>query len=136
MNTVHRSPSLMGALLERASLANSPLMAMSSSSARSSRKLPVPAAQASFMVKSTTTPSCSEMNFESCPPISKIVSGTLPSSMVLPMKVDPVLCAVISSLIVSAPTSSPANSRPEPVVPTPSTRTRSPHFSFHTASSR
>ena len=31
----------------------------------------------------------------------------------------PVLCAVISSLTVSAPISSPISSRPEPVVPTP-----------------
>ena len=33
----------------------------------------------------------------------------------------PVLWAVISSLTMSAPTSSPISSRPEPVVPTPST---------------
>ena len=43
MNTVHRSPRRIGASDDRASSANSPLMAMSSSSARSSRKLPVPA---------------------------------------------------------------------------------------------
>ena len=43
-----------------------------------------------------------------------------------PMNVAPVLWAVISSLTVSAPMSSPINSRPEPVVPTPRMRSRGP----------
>ncbi len=79
------------------------------------------------MVKSTTTPRSSEMNFESCPPISKIVSGTRPSSIRCPTKVAPVLWAVISSLTVSAPISAPISSRPEPVVPAPRITSRSPH---------
>ena len=129
MNTVHRSPRRIGASLASAISANCFLIAMSSSSARSSRKLPVPAAHASFIVKSTTTPSCSEMYLASCPPISKIVSGSCPSSMVFPTNSAPVLCAVISSLIVSAPTSSPISSRPDPVVPTPPIVSESPHWS-------
>ena len=99
-------------------------MLMPSFSARSSRKEPVPAAQASFMVKSTTMPSCRLMNLLSWPPISKIVSHCLPS--LRPMKSAPVLWAVISSVMVSAPMSSPISSRPEPVVPTPSMLMRSP----------
>ncbi len=74
MNTVQRSPMRMGAREERAISANSPLIRISSRSACSSRKDPVPAAQASFIAKSTTTPSSRLMNFESCPPISKMVS--------------------------------------------------------------
>ena len=75
MNTVQRSPRRTGASEDSASSANSPMMLMPSFSACSSRKEPVPAAQASFMAKSTTTPSSRLMNLESCPPISKMVSG-------------------------------------------------------------
>ncbi len=58
------------------------------------------------------------MNLESCPPISKMVStDSMPSRRQTCMA--PVLWAVISSLTMSAPTSSPISSRPEPVVPTP-----------------
>ena len=78
----------------------------------------MPAAQASFIAKSTTTPFSIEMNFESCPPISKMVSTGSPPSVLL-MWMAPVLCAVISSLTTSAPTNSAISSRPEPVVPTP-----------------
>ena len=121
MKTVQRSPSLIGCALESAIRANSSLMRMPSSLARSSRKLPVPAAQASFIAKSTTMPSSRLMNLASWPPISKIVSTPRPR-IVRSMNVAPVLCAVISSLIVSAPTSSPISSRPDPVVPTPRMR--------------
>ena len=62
---------------DSASSANSPMMLMPSFSACSSRNEPVPAAQASFMAKSTTMPSCRLMNLESWPPISKIVSHLL-----------------------------------------------------------
>ncbi len=85
----------------------------------------MPAAHASFMAKSTTTPSWRLMNLLSWPPISKMVSTRL--SILRPMKSAPVLWAVISSVTVSAPVSSPTSSRPEPVVPTPSTRMRSPN---------
>ena len=74
MNTVQRSPRRIGAVDCSASSANSPMMAMPSFSACSSRNEPVPAAQASFMAKSTTMPSCRLMNLESWPPISKMVS--------------------------------------------------------------
>ena len=125
MNTVQRSPRRIGAGELSASCANSPMMLMPSFSACSSRNEPVPAAQASFMAKSTTTPSCRLMNLLSWPPISKIVSTC--RSILRPMKAAPVLWAVISSVTVSAPVSSPMSSRPEPVVPTPSTRMRSPN---------
>ena len=118
MNTVQRSPSRVGAGAESASCANSPLMLMPSFSACSSRNEPVPAAQASFMAKSTTTPFSMEMNLESWPPISKMVSTGSPPRVLLTCSA-PVLCAVISSLTTSAPTSSAISSRPEPVVPTP-----------------
>ena len=85
----------------------------------------MPAAHASFIAKSTTIPSSRLMNLASCPPISKIVSTPRPR-IVRSMKAAPVLCAVISSLTVSAPTSSPISSRPDPVVPTPQIRTLPP----------
>jgi hypothetical protein len=131
MKTVQRSPSLTGARDASARSENSPLMATPSSSARSSRKLPVPAAHASFMVKSTTTESprtgsrARRMYLLSCPPISKMVSGCTPSKR-SPTNAAPVLCAVISSWIESAPINSPTNSRPLPVVPTPQMRKRCP----------
>ena len=78
------------------------------------------------MAKSTTTPFSMEMNFESCPPISKMVSTGSPPSVLL-MCTAPVLCAVISSLTASAPTNSAISSRPEPVVPTPRISRREPH---------
>ncbi len=99
-------------------------MLMPSFSACSSRNEPVPAAQASFIAKSTTMPSCRLMNLLSWPPISKIVSHCL--SILRPMKSAPVLWAVISSVMMSAPVSSPMSSRPEPVVPTPSRLMRAP----------
>ena len=74
MNTVQRSPRRIGAVDCSARSANSPMMLMPSFSACSSRNEPVPAAQASFMAKSTTMPSCRLMNLESWPPISKMVS--------------------------------------------------------------
>jgi len=77
----------------------------------------VPAAQASFIAKSTTMPSWTLMYLLSWPPISKIVSQRRP--ILRPMKSAPVLWAVISSVTMSAPVSSPMSSRPEPVVPTP-----------------
>jgi len=70
---------------------------MPSFSACSSRNEPVPAAQTLFIVKSTTTPLSMLMNFESCPPISKIVS-TVGSRYIAP-----VAWAVISFLTTSAP---------------------------------
>ena len=104
-------------------------MLMPSFSACSSRNEPVPAAQASFMAKSTTTPFSMEMNLESCPPISKMVSTGSPPSVLL-MWMAPVLCAVISSLTTSAPTNSAISSRPEPVVPTPQIFRRLPQMRF------
>ena len=106
--------------------ANSPLMEMPSFSACSSRNDPVPAAQASFMAKSTTTPCSIEMNLESWPPISKMVSTGSPPMVWLTCSA-PVLCAVISSLTTSAPANSAISSRPDPVVPTPRISSRSPH---------
>ena len=70
------------------------------------------------MAKSTTTPFSIEMNLESCPPISKMVSTGSPPRVLL-MWMAPVLWAVISSLTASAPTNSAISSRPDPVVPTP-----------------
>ena len=102
-------------------------MLMPSFSACSSRNDPVPAAQASFIAKSTTTPFSMEMNLESWPPISKIVSTGSPPS-VLETWIAPVLWAVISSLTTSAPTNSAISSRPDPVVPTPRTSRRAPHI--------
>ena len=67
MKTVQRSPSRTGAFEESASRANSPLMLMPSFSACSSRNEPVPAAQASFIAKSTTTPFSMEMNLRILP---------------------------------------------------------------------
>ena len=93
----------------------------------------MPAAQASFMAKSTTTPFSIEMNFESCPPISKIVSTGSPPSVLL-MWIAPVLCAVISSLTTSAPTNSAISSRPLPVVPTPQIFSRLPQIRSTSAS--
>ena len=81
MKTVHRSPNLIGCSELNASSANSPFMFIPSFSACSSRNDPVPAAQASFMVKSTTTSSCMLINLESWPPISNIVSGRFPVSL-------------------------------------------------------
>jgi len=74
MKTVQRSPIFTGHSEERARDPNSPLMETSSFSACSSRKEPVPAAQTLFISKSTTTPLSTLIYFESCPPISKIVS--------------------------------------------------------------
>ena len=79
-----------GAVEASARLANSPLMLMPSFSACSSRNEPVPAAQASFMAKSTTTWFSMEMNLESCPPISKMVSTGSPPRVLL-MWMAPVL---------------------------------------------
>ena len=56
MKTVQRSPRHDGAGDRRASVANSSRIEMPSRSACSSRKEPVPAAQALFIAKSTTTP--------------------------------------------------------------------------------
>src|ERR1035441_3251526 len=133
MNTVQRSPRRVGLCALNASRANSPLMLMPSFSACSSRKDPVPAAQASFMAKSTTTPFSMEMNFESWPPISKIVSTGSPPSVLL-MWIAPVLCAVISSFTTSAPTNSAISSRPLPVVPTPRIFSRLPQIRSTSAS--
>src|ERR1022692_4333738 len=78
MKTVQRSPRRVGQGAASARRANSPLMLMPSFSACSSRNEPVPAAQASFMAKSTTTPCSMEINLESWPPISKMVSTGSP----------------------------------------------------------
>jgi|GEM_PF-5656193 len=100
MNTVQRSPSRQGWRADSARLANSSLMATDNFSACSSRKEPVPAAQALFISKSTITPSFRAMNFESWPPISKMVS-TLGS-----MCTAARAWAVISFLTTSAPVKS------------------------------
>ncbi len=98
---------------ESADCANSTFIEIFSFSACSSRKEPVPAAQALFISKSTTTPSFKDMYFESCPPISKTVST------VLSINTAAVAWAVISFFIISAPTKSAIMYLPEPVVPTP-----------------
>ncbi len=120
MKTVQRSPNLQGDEAQSALLSNSCLIRMPSRSACSSRNEPVPAAQALFISKSTTAPSLRLMNFESCPPISKIVStnGSMAAAAVA--------CAVISFLTTSAPIISPVRYRPEPVVPAPRIVTREP----------
>jgi len=113
MNTVHRSPSFTGAHDDSAS--SRTLLDGNAEFLRALlQKGTGPGAQARSC-EVTTTPFCMLMNFESCPPISKMVSGCA-SSIVCAMNSAPVLCAVISSLMVSAPTSSPMSSRPEPVV--------------------
>ena len=73
------------------------------------------------------------MNLESWPPISKIVSTSAPPRAALTWTA-PVLCAVISSLTTSAPTNSPTSSRPDPVVPTPATASRSPQAALSSVS--
>ncbi|GBE36378.1 hypothetical protein BMS3Bbin07_00525 [bacterium BMS3Bbin07] len=127
INTVHLSPSLQGLVDEKAQSANSPLMEILSFSACSSRNEPVPAAHALFISKSTIMPSRRDIYFESCPPISKIVStsGSI--------KTAAVACAVISFFTISAPTKSAIMYLPEPVVPTPHISTSSP-TSFPTSS--
>src|SRR3970040_492820 len=111
MKTVQRSPRRMGAGEDRARRENSPTIETPSRSACSSRNDPVPAAHASFIVKSTTTPSSTRMNLESCPPISKIVSTASPVR-VRATCTAPVLWAVISSWMASAPTSYAIRSPP------------------------
>ena len=120
MNTVQRSPNLHGDSAWNARSSNSCLMLMPSRSACSSRNDPVPAAQALFISKSTTAPSRRLIYFESCPPISKIVS-TVGS-----MAAAAVAWAVISFLTTSAPIMSPVRYLPEPVVPAPRILTRGP----------
>ena len=74
---------------------------MRSRSACSSRNDPVPAAQALFIVKSTTAPRLMRTNLLSCPPISMSVStcGSIHTAARA--------CAVISLRTESAPTKSP-----------------------------
>ncbi|OQA08171.1 MAG: hypothetical protein BWY66_01108 [bacterium ADurb.Bin374] len=118
MYTVQRSVSLNGVFAASARLSYSPAMSMPSLLAVSSRKLPVPAAQTLFMRKSTTKAWLSDVYFASWPPSSKIVS-TSGRNWVVPRA-----WAVTSFTTSSAPTNRFATSRPEPVVPTPSTFTR------------
>src|SRR4030065_504517 len=106
MKTVHRSPMRTGARDERAISANSPWIRTPRRSACSSRKEPVPAAHASFIAKSTTTPSSRLMNFESCPPISKIVSTDCPKNRRL-MNEEPGLWGGVSSRGGAAPPDPP-----------------------------
>ena len=72
MKTVHRSL----AMGEGHPLVLAPYSVRGTSSLRacSSMKLPVPAAQTLFMTERVTRPSRSVVNFESCPPISMMVS--------------------------------------------------------------
>ena len=123
MNTVHCSPQSTGCSAARARRAKSRLMLMPSFSACSSRKLPVPAAQALFMVKSLTRPFSSRTYLESCPPISKMVSTSGQ------MNAEAVAWAVISLTTTSAPARSPMRWRPEPVTPTACTSANSPYRS-------
>src|SRR3990172_3230715 len=120
MNTVHRSPSLQGAVERNALSANSSLMLMPRRSACSSRNEPVPAAQALFISKSTTAPFRRLINLASCPPISNIVStdGSITAAATA--------WAVISFRTTSAPIMSPVRYLPEPVVPEPTIFTREP----------
>ena len=85
---------------------------------------PVPAAHILFMAKSTTTPFLRLINFESCPPISKIVSTSL-----LIFKA-PCAWAVISFKMTSAPNFFPIKYLPEPVTPTPLVRNLYPNSCF------
>ena len=123
MNTVHRSASFTGRSAERAISWNSPTMLMPCLLASSWRKLPVPAAQTLFMSKSRGWVLTMEMYFESCPPISKIVSisGSISTA--------PLAWAVISSMIRSAFRKSPTTFLPEPVVATPRISIRFPRAS-------
>jgi len=81
----------------------------------SSMKLPVPAAHTLFICEKITLPFFIMVNFESCPPISIIVSTSGCNVHAA------FACAVISSRIQSAPISVPINFRPEPVVAAPLT---------------
>ena len=119
INTVHLSPSVQGLFDLNAMLLNSFSTDISSFSACSSRKDPVPAAQALFISKSTIIPSLIEIYFESCPPISNIVST---SGSILTAASA---WAVISFFTISAPTKSAIIYLPEPVVPTPQISTLS-----------
>ena len=119
MNTVHLSPRFKGALAVSALSPNSSIF-ISNLSDCSSRKEPVPAAHILFISKSTTTPFSRLIYLESWPPISKIVSTSLSISPAA------VACAVISLMIISAPTRSPIRYLPEPVVPTALTFILSP----------
>ena len=74
MNTVHWQPRSAGAADAAARRENSSTIATPRWSACSSRNDPVPAAQILFITKSSMRPSRTWMYFESCPPISKIVS--------------------------------------------------------------
>ena len=113
INTVHLSPRHEGHCDLNAMSLNSSFIDMPSFSACSSRNEPVPAAHALFISKSTMILSFIEMYFESCPPISKIVSTSGSISTAARA------CAVISFFTISAPTKSAIIYRPEPVVPTP-----------------
>ena len=117
MKTVHRVPRSVGFLESKASLLNSSII-VSNLVACSWRNEPVPAAHTLFISKSTTDPFLTEMYFESCPPISNMVSTLLSISMVA------LACAVISLITMSAPTKSPTKYRPLPVTPTPATSRR------------
>jgi len=103
----------MGASLVKANAANSLSILMPSRWACSSRNEPVPAAQAWFIVKSTTTPFSSDMYLLSWPPISNIVS-TFGLTIAAP-----IAWAVISFMTISAPIKSPVRYLPEPVVAAP-----------------
>ena len=117
---MHLSPRDEGFSDLKARQLNSSFIDMSSFSACSSKKEPVPAAHALFISKSTIIPSFKEIYFESCPPISKIVStsGSISTAACA--------CAVISFFTMSAPTKSAIMYLPEPVVPTPAICTLSP----------
>ena len=111
INTVQRSPRSTGASELSAAVPKSPI-GMPILAACSSIKLPVPAAHILFIWKSVTFPLRMLIYLLSCPPISNTVSAsgtqcTAPSA-----------CAVISSIIESAPSMRPTRSRPDPVTPT------------------
>ncbi|OPZ23968.1 MAG: hypothetical protein BWZ01_03010 [Deltaproteobacteria bacterium ADurb.BinA179] len=113
MNTVHRSldsgegmPSVLCEYSSRGQFIRF---------ACSSRKLPVPAAQTVFMTEKVTRPLFRVVNFESCPPISMIVSTSGFSAAAAFAWAD------ISSTTVSAPMIFPISFLPEPVVPEPRT---------------
>ncbi len=78
----------------------------------SSRNEPVPAAQALFILKLLIAPFSIFMNFESCPPISMMVSH---SGKKYPHETD---CAEISSIVRSVFKYLAARTLPEPVVAT------------------
>ncbi len=108
MNTVHWQPRSAGAVDAAARRENSSTIATPKCSACSSRNDPVPAAQILFITKSSMCPSRTWMYFESCPPISKIVStsgaiSTAARSLAGDLVLDQVRAQQVGGQMAAAP---------------------------------